>query len=133
MEPVAEDLLYFIDIALDGMVAIVTDLGDELANQPLDLPGSNSPFAILTHCLGVMSYWGGQVIAGRAIHRDRSAEFRATGSIVDLVARVATARDQLRDDLSQGLDSATREQPKRPYGPQRDAFQASTAAINILE
>jgi len=34
------------------MLDIVTRLGDDLANRHLDLPGANSPYAILTHCLG---------------------------------------------------------------------------------
>jgi hypothetical protein len=95
-----EDYLYFVDTALDGMVSIVTELGDELANQRLDVPGANSPYAILIHCLGVMEYWGGHVVAGRTVQRDRPAEFRASGAIVDLVDRVRVARRQLRSDMA---------------------------------
>jgi Protein of unknown function (DUF664) len=94
-----EDYLWFADDALDGMVAIVTSLGDESANRAPDLPGANSPYAILTHCLGVMEYWAGQVIAGRVIHRDRPAEFVATGGVEDLVERTREARAQLARDL----------------------------------
>ena len=72
----ADDYLYFVDDALDGMVDIVVDLGDELANRRLDLPGANSPYAVLTHCLGVIEYWAGHLVAGRVIERDRPAEFR---------------------------------------------------------
>ena len=71
----ADDYLYFVDDALDGMVDIVMDLGDELANRRLDLPGANSPYAVLTHCLGVIEYWAGHLVAGRVIERDRPAEF----------------------------------------------------------
>jgi hypothetical protein len=53
-----DDYLLFLDEVLDHMVRIVTELGDELANQRPDVPDSNSPYAILTHCLGVMEYWG---------------------------------------------------------------------------
>ena len=96
--------LYFVDDALDGMVDIVMELGDELANRRLDLPGANSPYAVLTHCLGVIEYWAGHIVAGRVIERDRAAEFRATGSVADLVERVRRARAQLESDLSE-LDS----------------------------
>ena len=72
-----DDYLLFLDEVLDDMVRIVTELGDELANQRPDLPDSNSPYAILTHCLGVMEYWGGYMVGGRSIQRDRAAEFRA--------------------------------------------------------
>lgn len=94
------DYLVFVDDALDGMIGIVRELGDERANQRLDLPGSNSPYALLTHCLGVLEYWGGAFIAGRPIERDRDAEFRATGPVADLVARTRRSREQLAADLT---------------------------------
>lgn len=95
-----DDYLYYVDDALDGMVRIVTELGDDLANRRPDLPGANSPYVILTHCLGVMEYWAGHVVAGRRIERDRDAEFRATGKVADLVERTRRARDQLRFDMA---------------------------------
>lgn len=95
----SDELLMFCDRALDGMVAIVEGLGDDLASTRPDLPGANSPFAILTHCLGVIDAWVGHRVAGRPLHRDRDAEFRATGAVADLVARVATTRAQLHDDV----------------------------------
>jgi len=100
-EPVIslEDYFTFVDDALNGMVDIVTQLGDELANRAPDVAGANSPYAVLTHCLGVMEYWGGHIVAGRAIERDRDAEFRAAGHVEDLVARTRQARRQLKDDL----------------------------------
>jgi hypothetical protein len=98
-----EDYLYYVDVALGGMVGIVVGLGDELANRRPEVPGVNAPYAILTHCVGVMEYWGGQVIAGRAITRDRDAEFVACGEVAELVARVRVARERLERDLA-GLD-----------------------------
>jgi hypothetical protein len=95
-----EDYLWFVDEALDGMVSIVTELGDDLVNARPDLPGANSAYVILTHCLGVMELWGGQVIAGRAIERDRDAEFVASGSVDELVARARVARARLALDLA---------------------------------
>jgi Protein of unknown function (DUF664) len=100
-----DDYLYFVDEALDGMVAIVTELGDDLANRCLDVAGSNSPFAVLTHCLGVMDEWAGYLVAGRTIDRDRDAEFRARGPVHELVARTRAARWQLEQDLAH-LDPA---------------------------
>jgi len=98
-----EDYLWFVDEALDGMVEIVTGLGDELANRRPELPGANSPYAVLTHCLGVLEYWAGSVVAGRSIERDRAAEFRAAGAVPELVERTRRARQQLYADLT-GLD-----------------------------
>ncbi|HSO96477.1 MAG TPA: DUF664 domain-containing protein [Acidimicrobiia bacterium] len=94
------DYLVFVDEALDGMTTIVLDLGDERANQRLDVPGSNSAFALLTHCLGVLEYWGGAFIAGRPVERDRDAEFRASGAVTGLVDRARRGRRQFEQDLA---------------------------------
>jgi hypothetical protein len=132
----AEDFLWFVDEALDGMVAIVGELGDEAANRRPDLPGANSPYAILFHCLGVMEFWGGQVVAGRTIRRDRAAEFRATGPVDDLVARARRARAQLVEDMAV-LDAGA--PPRRPLAaddPDHDLPIARTqggALIHIDE
>jgi hypothetical protein len=96
----ADDFLWYVDDAIEGMVAIVTELGDDLANRRLDTPGANSPYVILTHCLGVMEYWGGHVIAGRAFRRDRDAEFVASGAVAELVRRAREAQLRLREDLA---------------------------------
>ncbi|WP_407697099.1 DinB family protein [Streptoalloteichus hindustanus] len=81
------------------MTRIVTELGDELANRRPALDGANSAYALLTHCLGVMEHWVGHLVAGRVVHRDRAAEFTASGPVADLVARVAAAKRRLRADL----------------------------------
>src|SRR5580693_8553447 len=96
--PVAH-FMWFVDNALDRMVVILRDLGDERANQRPALDGANSPYAILTHCLGVMEFWGGFSVAEREISRDRAAEFVAQGDVGELLSRVATARGQLEEDL----------------------------------
>ncbi len=61
----ASDYLWFCDLALGTMAGIVEELGDDLANDRPPFPGANSPYVILTHCLGVMEYWGGATIADR--------------------------------------------------------------------
>ena len=71
--------LRFCDDALVAMRDIVVELGDDLANQRPGLPGANSPFAILTHCLGVCGAWGSTTNLGQVVPRDRPAEFTATG------------------------------------------------------
>jgi hypothetical protein len=90
----------YVDRAVDQMAAIVTELGDDLANRKPELPGSNSPYAILRHCLGVLEFWGGQVVAGREITRDRDAEFRARGPVAGLVAATADAKRQFHADAA---------------------------------
>jgi hypothetical protein len=95
-----EHYLYFVSRALEGMSDIVTELGDELANHTPPLPGANSPFALLTHCLGVVSFWAGGLVAGREITRDRDAEFTASGPVAPLVDHVRDAVAQLREDVA---------------------------------
>lgn len=100
-----DDYLWYVDEALDGMIAIVTKLGDDKANRRPDIPGANSPYVILHHCLGVLEYWGGHVVAGRTVDRDRDAEFEARGPVDDLVRRTEAARARLREDVAE-LDAS---------------------------
>jgi DinB superfamily len=128
------DFLWFVDDALDAMLDILRRLGDIRANTRPDLGGANSPFAILTHCLGVMEFWGGSMVAGRAVARDREAEFVAEGAVEELVRRTATARRQLEADLSELDPSAAPAGPVDPgdaavpYGQTRGAV-----LLHILE
>jgi hypothetical protein len=98
------DYLWFVDRALQAMVQIVVDLGDDLANRQPNLPEANSAYAILTHCLGVMEYWGGGTVAERAFSRDRSSEFVASGGVEELATRARAARQRLAEDIA-GHDS----------------------------
>jgi hypothetical protein len=100
-----DDYLHYVDDALAGMAAIVTELGDDRANQRLAVPGSNSPYALLNHCLGVVASWGGHMVAGRVVDRDRDAELLASGPVAELVARIPAVRQQLVADLAD-LDPA---------------------------
>jgi hypothetical protein len=102
----AGDYLWFIDLALAEMVGIVRQLGDAGANRRPAVAGANSPYAILTHCLGVMEFWGGVTVAGRPVERDRGAEFEAAGQVDALAQRVRDARRRLRQDMA-GLESLT--------------------------
>jgi Protein of unknown function (DUF664) len=94
-----EHYLWFVDQALDDMAAIVRELGDEVANRRPAFEGANSPYVILTHCLGVLAFWGGATVAERDVTRDRAAEFTAHGSVEDLVARSVQARTRLEADV----------------------------------
>lgn len=100
-----DDLLWYVDVALDGLVAAVEALGDELVNERPDLPGANTPHQIVFHCCGVMTWWGGHVVAGRAVERDRSAEFRSSGAVAGLLDRVRSVRAAFGDDVA-GADLA---------------------------
>jgi len=89
----------YVDRAVEAMADIVGDLGDDLANARPGLPGANSPYAILRHCLGVMDFWAGQVVAGREVERDRDAEFRASGPVASLITAAQMAQRRFRVDI----------------------------------
>jgi hypothetical protein len=91
--------LPFIDEALDGMVGIAEVLGDERVNLRPDLPNTNSPYAILTHCIGMTTYWLGSVLCGRPSDRDRDSEFRARGRVAEIRQAVKTLQAQIREDI----------------------------------
>jgi hypothetical protein len=116
-----DDYLSYVDDAIDGMIQIVTELGDELANRRPDMPGANSPYVILNHCLGVMEYWAGHIVAGRRIERDRPAEFRASGSVAELVGRTQRARQRFLGDIA-GLE---------PFAAPRGAPQPKDADLPL--
>jgi hypothetical protein len=111
----AEGYLHFVDRALDGMAAVLTGLGDDLANRRPDLPGANSPYGIVNHCLGVLSFWGGQIVGGRDVPRDRAAEFTATGPVSDLLERLQAVRARFADDVGAAVpsDPCRREAPPK--------------------
>lgn len=85
---------------LDEMVAIVAAMDDETANTLPDLPGANSPYQLLTHCLGMAREWTGANILGEPTGRDRDAEFQARGEVAGLVDRALFTRERLSVDLS---------------------------------
>ena len=106
------------------------ELGDDSASTRPDLPDANAPYAILTHCLGVMEYWGGALVAGRSITRDRDAEFRATGRVEELVRRTKAARRRLEADLA-GVDPSAprREPPLLPEDAETPVGQTQGGAL----
>ncbi len=111
----ANEYLWFVDLALGQMTAIVEELGDELVNRRPPFRDANSAYAIVTHCLGVMEYWGGATVAERPVQRDRAAEFTATGDVAGLLRRTEHARRRLREDMV-GLErgGATGQRAPRP-------------------
>lgn len=87
--------LQIADETLDTIDAVLDDCDDVTVNATPDVPGVNSVFALITHIAGALGFWGGSLLSGEDIPRDRSAEFHATGTVEQ--ARELTAR--LRTDL----------------------------------
>jgi len=135
VETSVDAVVSYVDRALDQMAVIVTGLGDDLANHKPVLAGSNSPYAILRHCLGVMEFWGGQVVAGRVITRDRDAEFRAHGPVAGLIAATADAKRQFRADAATAEFAAPpRSGTHHRKGPNELEFTSQGhALLHVLE
>src|SRR5438552_17597886 len=92
-----EEFLSYINGALDGMVQIVEALGDERVNlRPHNMANTNSPFAILTHCVGLTRYFIGGALGGRQVLRDRDAEFRAQGTVAEIRQTVRTLQQEIQ-------------------------------------
>jgi hypothetical protein len=129
-----EELISYVERALDEMGGILTGLGDELASRRPDLPGANSPYAILRHCLGVMDFWGGQVVAGRTVDRDRDAEFRASGPVAPLIEATAEAKVRFRANAAAAEpDAAVRgAHPSKAAGDLEFVSQGSSL-LHVLE
>lgn len=114
--------LRFCDEALVAMRDIVIGLGDDLANRRPDLHGANSPFAIVTHCLGVCGHWASTVNLGERVPRDRAAEFTATGAVGEL----AEAVDAMRGRLAGWVQAAELDAPPADPSAARKDFFAGT-------
>src|SRR6185312_2075737 len=63
------------------------DILDVDLNRPLELPESNTAFALATHLIGSAEYWVLELAGGHDVQRDRPSEFRATGIGTELAAR----------------------------------------------
>ena len=129
------DFLVFLDRALDKMLLIIEELGDDLANQKPDLPNANSPYAILTHCIGVIDYWMGNLIGDRGITRDRPAEFAARGTVSEIRIRVEAVKQRLREDVAMVDGLADTNEPLAGYNPSGgpDNWTQGAALIHTYE
>jgi Protein of unknown function (DUF664) len=97
-----EGFIYLMDRVLNGMVAVLNELGDDLVNQAPDLAGTNTPHGIVNHSLAVARWWSSQVAGGREADRDREHEWSDTGPVADLVAKVPAARQAVADAVAAG-------------------------------
>lgn len=127
----------FIDRALEGMVKIAEDLGDDLVNVVPELPGANSAYGILNHCVGMATYWIGHLLGEGSPERDRAAEFVAQGTVSDLRNKVEALQKQIRLDIDHMQSEKPLISPPRPqFNPipldPKDVMQG-TALIHSYE
>ncbi len=97
----------------------------EQANRVPDLPGANSPYAIGAHCVGMADYWGGSLIAGLLIPRDRDSEFRAHGDPQQLCAELTRIRNELPQHVAIALTEGVRDRTPAGHHPRRHRPTAS--------
>ena len=78
----AETELYASELqrVLDRLCRCLDGLGKEELNWRPPSPDTNSLFTIATHILGNAEAWVLGIICGQPVHRDRDAEFRASGA-----------------------------------------------------
>ncbi|MBV9230530.1 MAG: DinB family protein [Chloroflexi bacterium] len=84
-----------------GVLAQLQSLPDTRLNQQLSLPETNSLFALATHLVGMSEFWVLALVGRQQLHRDRSAEFQATGTAGELIQRYT----QWLKDMHEVLDA----------------------------
>ena len=137
MEIRDRDIIMFIDRALEGMLNIAEELGDERVNAVPDLTGANSAYGILNHCVGMATYWIGHLLGGGSPARDRPAEFVAQGTVSELRDKVKALQKQIRLDVEHMQSDQPLTSPPRsefnpiPLDPQ-DVMQG-TALLHSYE
>lgn len=95
----SEDYLTAVDSVVAAIVEAVEVVGDPRINEVPDVDGANSPFAIATHCAGVIEFWGLQVLDGAPGERDREGELSASGSVAQAVDRLRDAHSRFTEVL----------------------------------
>lgn len=110
------------DESLAAMQTILARMSSDQANRAPDLPGANSPYAIGTHCVAMADYWGGSLIAGLHIPRDRDGEFRAHGDPQYLCDELGRVREQFPERVMIALTEGV-----------RDRTSAGTTRSDIVE
>jgi hypothetical protein len=93
----------YVRLALDRMLVVAQDLGDDKANRRPLGKRTNSVAALIVHCCGVCEFWLGHVGCGRPTHRDRDGEFTSTATATELHELVAATVRQVEADL-QAID-----------------------------
>lgn len=87
-------------LKLDEIIGVLADLDDTTANRAPTTSGTNSPYQIVTHCLGMVRQWTRQDILGHSVSRDREAEFTAAGDVAALVEQAHEVRRRFASDLT---------------------------------
>jgi hypothetical protein len=85
---------------LDRLVAAIADMDEAAANWKPPAPGANSVLVLVTHALASAEDNVVRRAAGKAVVRDRDAEFAATGGTSQLIARANQVKGRIADALA---------------------------------
>ncbi len=97
---------------------VIKGLSDEAGNWRPPPKDTNSIYVLITHLTGAQANWIKTVIAGIPVKRDRDAEFKASGSLAEVVKRweaVDKESDEIMSKLTQSQLRETRD-TTGPYG-----------------
>ena len=70
----------FIERIADDVIDQLEGVPDELLNRPTPIPDSNTLYGVATHTVGMGEFWVLALVGGWPIARNRSLEFRASGT-----------------------------------------------------
>ncbi len=97
------------------VLAQLRTVPEQLLNQPLTLPETNTLFALATHLVGAGEDWVLSKVGGRTIVRDRPAEFHAIGTLAELEIRyerwIADVHEVLDSLPNQEMDRVVQAHP----------------------
>lgn len=114
------------------LIAQLHGISDDTLNRPTPIPDTNTLFALGTHTVGMGEFWVLALVGGRVVPRDRPAEFRATGSGRELIARferwIAAVHEVLDDLPADVLD-----QPAQPPAEFRTTGNLGEASLTVRD
>ncbi|WP_020501401.1 DinB family protein [Sciscionella marina] len=126
------DYVRSLDKALNGLVDVVRRLGPAAHERP-DIPGANTAVAVLSHCTGVMRFWGAKVAAGADVSRDREAEFRSDHDAERVIADARAQRDNLVALIESGYaDCLARPEAAEAMGARLHSVTIGGVLLHIL-
>lgn len=111
----AARIAHLLDRLGHGVLEELQGLPDEALNRALPLPETNTLYALAAHTLGAGEFWSLAVAGARPLERDRPAEFRAVGTLADLMPRY----ERWLADLHATLDALPDEALAQPVAPQQ--------------
>jgi hypothetical protein len=120
------------DYELDRLLETIAGLDDDAVNWKPDAPGTNSILVLVTHALGSAEDHVVGKAAGKAVARNRDAEFTATGAAAQLSSRASEVRHRIAEALAglEGRLDEERDPPLRQWsgrGTVRDRLVHSIA------